>query len=177
MNTTPSTSPQLSLYAVAIPVLDRALANLHAVLEKAAAEATSRGYDPAVLLQARLFPDMFPLVRQVQIATDIAKGCGARLAGIEVPSWPDDETAFEALLARIDRTRFFLAGLDRGAIDAAADRSITLKLPRGSFSFNGLDYLQQFVLPNVYFHCTTTYNLLRHNGIPLGKMDFLGALN
>jgi uncharacterized protein len=166
----------MSLYAASIPVLDRALANLHALLAKAAAEAASRGFDPAVLLQSRLFPDMFPLVRQVQIATDIAKGCGARLAEVELPSWPDTETTFEELLARIERARAFLAILDAAAIDAAAERSITLKLARGSFSFTGTHYLQRFVLPNVFFHSATAYNLLRHNGIPLGKMDFLGPL-
>jgi hypothetical protein len=166
----------LSLHTASIPVLDRALANLHALLAKAAAEAASRGFDPAVLLQSRLFPDMFPLVRQVQIATDIAKGCGARLAGVEPPSWPDTETGFDELLARIDRARAYLQSLDAAAIDAALDRPITLKLARGSFEFTGLSYLQQFVLPNVFFHSATAYNLLRHNGIALGKADFLGPL-
>lgn len=167
----------LSLYTASIPVLDRALSNLHALLSKAAAEAESRGFDPAVLLRSRLFPDMFPLVRQVQITTDIAKGCGARLAGVELPSWPDTETSFDELLARIDRARAFLRALDVAAIDGAADRSITLKLGRGNFSFTGQSYLQQFVLPNVFFHSATAYNLLRHNGIGLGKADFLGSLD
>ena len=166
----------LSLYAAAIPVLDRALGNLHSILEKASTEAASRGFDPAVLLQSRLFPDMFPLVRQVQIATDIAKGGGARLAGIDPPSWPDTETSFDELLARIDRCRAFLQTLDQAAIDASVDREITLKLTRSSYVFSGRDYLQKFVLPNVFFHSATAYNLLRHNGIALGKADFLGPL-
>ncbi|ULQ47616.1 DUF1993 domain-containing protein [Flagellatimonas centrodinii] len=165
----------LSLYAAAVPPLSRALQNLKTVLGKAAAHAEAQGWDAAVLLQARLFPDMFPLVRQVQIATDMAKGCGARLTGAEVPSWPDDEIDFAGLQARIDRACELLAGLDPTAFDGAADRAITLKTPRGELAFTGLSYLQGFVLPNVYFHCTTAYNLLRHNGVPLGKRDFLGA--
>lgn len=165
----------LSLHAAAVPPLLRALQNLKAVLGKAATHAEAQGWDAAVLLQARLYPDMFPLVRQVQIATDMAKGCGARLTATEVPSWPDDETDFAGLQARIDRACTLLEDLDPAAFDGAADRAITLKTPRGELAFTGLTYLQGFVLPNVYFHCTTAYNLLRHNGVPLGKRDFLGA--
>ena len=166
---------QISMYRASVPVLARALRNLASVLRKGEAHATARNVDPAVLLGYRLAPDMFPLTRQVQIASDTAKGCVARLAGVDVPSYPDDETTFAQLLARIDRTIAFIEGFQPAQIDGSEDRSVTLKMRTGEINFQGLPYLFEFVLPNVYFHSTTAYAILRHCGVDLGKRDFLGA--
>ncbi|MDC7699504.1 DUF1993 domain-containing protein [Vogesella indigofera] len=165
----------LSMYQAAIPPLLRALNNLSAILDKTLLNAESRHFDAAVLLQARLAPDMFPFIRQVQIVTDTAKGCGARLAGVEVPSYPDTETSFAELQQRIAKTVLFLQGLPAAQFDGSDERDIVLKFPHQTMTFRGQDYLQYFVLPNFYFHLTTAYDILRHNGVPLGKADYLGA--
>ena len=165
----------LSMYQAAIPPLLRGLANLSAILDKAMLNAESRHVDAAVLLQARLAPDMFPLIRQVQIAADTAKGCGARLAGVEVPSYPDTETSVAELQQRIAKTVLFLQGLPAAQFDGSEGRDIVLKFPKQTLNFTGQDYLQFFVLPNFYFHLTTAYDILRHNGVPLGKADYLGG--
>jgi hypothetical protein len=165
----------ISMYRASAPVLARALRNLAAVLRKGEAHATQRTIDPSVLLGYRLAPDMFPLTRQVQIATDMAKGCVARLAGVEVPSYEDKETTFAELYARIDRTVAFIEGFQPGQIDGSEQRSVTLTTRGGELTFEGLSYLCEFVLPNVYFHCTAAYSILRHCGVELGKKDFLGA--
>ena len=165
----------LSMYQAAIPPLLRGLANLSAILDKALLSAESRHFDAAVLLQARLAPDMFPLIRQVQIVTDTAKGCGARLAGVEIPSYPDTETGFDELQQRLAKTISFLQGLPPAQFDGSEARDIVMKFPNQTLNFTGQDYLQYFVLPNFYFHLTTAYDILRHNGVPLGKGDYLGG--
>jgi hypothetical protein len=164
----------ISLYQVSVPVMTHFLGALRAVLVKAETQAATMKVEPAVLLQARLYPNMFPLVRQVQITTDTAKGAAARLAGLEVPSFPDTETTFPEVLARIDRTLAFLATVKPAQVDGQEERTIELKLGGQVRTFKGLPYLLEFVLPNFYFHATTAYAILRHNGIELGKSDFLG---
>ncbi len=165
----------MSMYTASVPLFTRALGALSAVLGKGAAFAEARKIEQAVLLQSRLAPDMFPLARQVQIASDTAKGCVARLAGVEVPSFPDTETSFAELQDRLARTLALVAGFTPAQIDGSEDKEIVLKFRTGEQRFTGLDYLSFFVLPNVYFHCTTAYDILRHNGVELGKRDFLGA--
>ena len=162
------------MYAQSIPFLDHNLKALSGVLTKAAAHCEAKKIDPAVLTGYRLYPDMFPFIRQVQIVCDFAKGCGARLAGIEVPSYADTEVTFADLQARIDKTRAFLATLKPAQFDGAATREIVLKLRGETMELSGNDYLFGFVLPNFYFHMTTAYNILRHNGVELGKTDFIG---
>tara|TARA_R110000787_G_scaffold55454_10_gene128082 strand:+ start:2266 stop:2772 length:507 start_codon:yes stop_codon:yes gene_type:complete len=164
----------LSMSQVAVPTLLRALANLQAVLGKAAAHCAEKKIDPSALVSFRLYPDMLPLSAQVQIATDMSKGCVARLAGIDAPKFVDDENSFEQLQARIDKTIAFIKDVDLSAIDGTEDKPIVMKTPRGELKFTGQNYLMNFVQPNVYFHATTVYNILRHNGVVLGKMDFLG---
>lgn len=163
------------LYDVAVPVFIRALTNLAAILKKGEAHAEARKFDAANLLASRLAPDMHPLTRQIQMASDAAKGAGARLSGGEVPSFPDTETTYPELHARIEKTIAYLKGLDRTAFDGAADREVVLKFPNGEMRFTGLQFLTGFALPNFFFHVTTAYNILRHNGVALGKMDFLGG--
>ena len=165
----------ISMYQASIPVLIKALTNLANILEKAENHAEAKKIDPVVLLQARLFPDMYPLTRQVQIATDVAKGCGARLAGQQPPSFEDNESTFADLQMRIAKTIAFLETFSPAQIDGSEEKTITLKVGRRDISFQGLPYLFEFVLPNVYFHTTTAYAILRHWGLELGKMDFLGA--
>ncbi|HSW11268.1 MAG TPA: DUF1993 family protein [Solimonas sp.] len=164
----------LSMYSASVPLFQRALGNLRNCLDKAAAHAEARKIDPAALLGFRLYPDMFPLSRQVQIAADMAKGCAARLAGVDVPKYEDNEASFAELAARIDKTLVFIGGFGAAQIDGSEDKPIQLKTPRGELNFSGQQYLQVFALPNVYFHCSTAYNILRHNGVELGKQDFLG---
>ncbi|MDH0896747.1 MULTISPECIES: DUF1993 domain-containing protein [unclassified Pseudomonas] len=164
----------LSLYQASVPQFVRMFGNLSAILDKAAAHAEARKIDPAVLLDARLAPDMHPLTRQVQIASDAAKGCAARLAGVEVPSFADTESSFAELQARIGRTLEFIGSLTPEQIDSGEGREIVLKVPGSELRFSGPDYLLHFVLPNFYFHVTTAYAILRHNGLEIGKMDYLG---
>ncbi len=165
---------KMSMYQASIPVFVRALNNLAAVLEKAAAHAEARRIDPAVLINARLYPDMFPLSKQVQIASDNAKGCAARLAGVEPPSYEDNETSFPDLIARLHKTVAYLQTFQPEQIDGSEDRAITLKTHQGMLTMSGAAYLNERVLPNVFFHCATAYGILRHNGVALGKDDFLG---
>lgn len=166
----------ISMYDFSIPVLTRALTNLSAILDKAGAHAVAKKFDSAVLAQARLFPDMHPLVRQVQFACDTAKGAAARLAGIEVPKHEDTEVTFADLKARIAKTVDFLKTVGAAQLKDAESRSIEIKFPNGSWKFTGLAYLNDFVLPNFYFHYGMIYALLRKSGIDVGKMDFLGAI-
>ncbi len=165
----------LTLYQASIPNFIRMLGNLSAILDKAAAHAEAKKIDPAIFVNARLAPDMFPLSRQFQIATDMAKGCAARLAGIEVPSYEDNETTFADLQARIAKTVAFLQSVSASQIDGNEDRKITLKFGSRELSFLGQAYLLDFVLPNFHFHLTTTYAILRHNGVEIGKKDYTGA--
>jgi hypothetical protein len=166
-----------SLSSASLPVLEIGLNALSAVLDKAAAHAATKKIEPAVLLAWRLAPDMFPLVRQVQVTADQAKNGAARLAGVEPPRYEDNETTIEELKARLAKTVAFLKTLDRQAIDAAGEREITFPLgPTNKGHMTGEDYLNHFVLPNFYFHRTAAYAILRHCGVEIGKRDFLGAI-
>lgn len=165
----------LSMYQISIPVFTRVLGNLSAILGKAAAHAEARKIDPSVFINSRLAPDMFALARQVQIASDTVKGCAARLAGVDIPSYADTETTFPELQERIAKTLAFVNTLTAAQIDGSESRTITIQLRGKEVQFPGLTYLTSFVLPNLYFHVTTAYAILRHNGVELGKMDFLGA--
>lgn len=164
----------ISMYQASVPVLTHTLKALRGVLAKAAAHVEAKKLDETALTTFRLYPDMFPLSRQVQIASDMAKGV-ARLAGIDPPAYEDNEKTFAELMARIDKTVEFLNTLQAAQIDGSETRVVTLKMRTGSMDFQGQDYLLGFVLPNVYFHCTTAYNILRHNGVEIGKRDFLGG--
>tara|TARA_B110000503_G_scaffold140094_1_gene230101 strand:+ start:8118 stop:8717 length:600 start_codon:yes stop_codon:yes gene_type:complete len=164
------------IYKCSKPVFVHHLKNLSVMLKKTAKNAKQRGIDPAVLLNSRLTPDMFPLARQVQIATDHAKGCCARLAGVESPVFADTETTFAELDDRIKHTLKFLAGLKASQFAGAETRDIILKLPIGTLSFAGSSYLNGWALPNFYFHYSAAYNILRHNGVGLGKGDYLGVM-
>ncbi|MDX5372454.1 MAG: DUF1993 domain-containing protein [Pseudomonadaceae bacterium] len=166
----------ISLYQASVPVFTRMFGNLSAILDKAQAYAEARKIDPAVLLNARLAPDMYPLTRQVQIASDAAKGCVARLAGVEVPSFADTESSFAELQARIAKTLDFIKDFTPAQIDSGEGREVVLKFPGAELKFKGEDYLLHFVLPNFYFHLTTAYAILRHNGLDIGKMDYLGRV-
>lgn len=166
---------QISMYDTLVPTADRMLGSLSAILDKAAVFAKNRNFDPSNLLNARLAPDMFALTRQVQIATDMVTRGAARLSGGEVQSTQDDETTIDELQARIAKAREAVNAIPAEKFAGAEDRQITITTRRGELSFNGLGYLRDFVLPNLYFHVTTTYAILRHNGVELGKVDFLGA--
>ncbi len=165
----------LSMYQASVPVFLRYLSNLSAILDKAAKFAEARKIDPSILVNARLAPDMFPLSRQIQIATDAAKGCSARLAGVEVPSFADTESTFPELQERIAKTVAFLKSLNAAQIDGSEQKQIHLKAGTRELDFKGQDYLLFFALPNLFFHITTAYDILRHNGLEIGKIDYLGA--
>ncbi|MEP6483086.1 MAG: DUF1993 domain-containing protein [Rudaea sp.] len=160
---------------ILIPSIDRSLKNLSVILDKGAAFAEKKQIEASVLTGSRLAPDMFPLSRQVQIACDIAKGAAARLSGTEIPKYEDTETTFPELKARVEKTLAFVNGIDAEKFKNAGEREIVLNTRRGDLTFTGMTYLLEFVLPNVYFHVTTTYIILRHNGVDLGKSDYLGA--
>lgn len=164
----------ISMYTASIPVFIRMFENLIRILGKAEAYARDRKIDPVVLVNYRLHPDMLPLSRQVQIATDIAKGCAARLAGAEPVRYEDNETTLEELQQRVRKTVVLLEGCSAAQIDGTEDREIHLTVGGQALSFRGLPYLLNFVLPNVFFHITTTYAILRHCGVDLGKADYLG---
>lgn len=165
----------ISIHQASVPVFIQGLKGLKGVLTKAAAVVEAKGWDPDALLKARLYPDMFPLIRQAQIATDFAKGCCARLAGAEVPAWDDVETSFAELIARIDRAIAYVEGLDPAAFAGAEDRDITLTRRGETSVVKGLVYFQTQAMPNFFFHITTAYAILRHNGVEVGKRDFLGV--
>jgi uncharacterized protein len=166
-----------SVSNASIPVFEIGLAALSAILDKAAAHAAEKKIEPSVLLQSRLFPDMFPLVRQVQIASDQAKNGTSRLAAVEPPRYEDNETTIEQLKERLTRTLAYLKTLDAKKIDESADRDITFPLgPTNKGHMKGADYLNHFVLPNFYFHAAAAYAILRHCGVDIGKRDFLGAI-
>jgi len=165
----------LTMYQASIPSFLRMLANLSAILDKAAAHAEAKKIDPSIFVNARLTPNMFPLSRQVQIATDMVKGCAARLAGIEVPSYEDNESSFSELQARIEKTRVFLESVSAEQIDGSEDRKITVKFGSRELNFLGQAYLFDFVIPNFNFHLTTTYAILRHHGVEIGKKDYTGS--
>jgi hypothetical protein len=164
------------MYSMSVPVFVRILGNLSAILEKGAAYAEAKKFDAAVLVNARLFPDMFPLAAQVRIAGDYAKGATARLTDNEPPKYEDNETTFAELKARIARTLEYVQSHDPERFRGADERDIELRIRGQVHRFTGAHYLAQIVLPNFYFHVTTAYDILRHNGVELGKADFLGPL-
>jgi len=164
------------LYDVGIPGFLRGFKAMSAFLEKARAHADAEGIAHDVLLTARLYADMAPLTSQIQRASDAAKFAAARLAGIDAPAMPDTETSFDDLQARIAATVDFLNSVPRDVIDGREEADVELKTPSRSFQFKGRSYLLGFALPNFYFHVTTAYGILRHNGVPLGKMDYLGGI-
>lgn len=164
----------MQLYDITIPPLKHALTNLSKNLSKGEAYANNKKFDPDVLIQSRLIADMYPLVKQVQIATDMSKGAAARLTGIEIPQYEDNEQSFADCQARISKTIAFLESTTVEAFAGAEDRDIHLSIrDRVDVHFNGLEYVLKWVMPNVYFHCTTAYNIMRKNGVQLSKRDFL----
>ena len=164
----------LSLYDTSVPVFARGLGQLTFVLEKSLKHATANSIDPATLVDARLAPDMLTLAGQVQRASDASKLGSARIAGAPAPSFADNETSFEELLARIAKTQDFLKTVPRDAIDGHEDREVVIKAAGGEARFTAERYLLQFALPNFFFHVTTAYDVLRHKGMPIGKLDYLG---
>lgn len=165
----------MSLYASTLPQFTKTLRNLETWLDKAQAHATAKSFDASVLLSARLAPDQYPLTRQIQIACDEAKNTAARLAGREAPKHPDTESSFDELRARIKTVRAYLEGFRPEDLQGAEERAITLSFLPG-MTIRGEDYVIQLSLPNFYFHVTTAYAILRHNGVDLGKRDFIGSL-
>ena len=164
----------LSMYEASVPPFLQMLSSLSAILEKAEAHALSRKIEPSVLLNTRLTPDMFPLVRQVQLVTDFAKGAAGRLAGVELPKYDDTETSFTELKARIAKTADFLHSLKPAQIDGSETREITIPVGGQPRKFTGQNYLLRFALPNFYFHHTTAYAILRQCGVDIGKREYLG---
>lgn len=164
----------LTMYQASVPVFIKMLGNLERLLRKAEAHAKARKIDPSVLLNARLYPDMFALMRQIQLTADFAKGTTARLAGVEVPKFPDTETDFAGARARIQKTVKFVKTVKAAQIDGSETREIVLPIGGTPTKFKGQNYLLTFALPNFYFHAATAYAILRHSGIELGKRDFIG---
>ena len=164
----------MNIYDNTVPVLVHNLKSLSKFMRKAEKHCEDKKIDPAVMLGMRLAPDMFNLMRQAQLVTDFAKGCGARLGGVAVPSYADEETTFEGLQARIEKCIGFLESLDKAGFEGADSRELTLKLGGRDTTLTGKDYFNGAALPNFYFHLATAYNILRHNGVELGKGDFLG---
>lgn len=166
----------ISMYNSSVPVMIKMLGNLEAILDKAIAHAAARKIDDSAFVEARLFPDMFTFARQIRIATDMSKGAGARLAGIDIPKFEDNEKTLPELKARVRKAIDFLKTLTSTQIDGSEERAITITAGGKTLNFNGLDYLLTWVLPNFFFHVATAYNLLRHSGVEIGKMDFLGKV-
>jgi uncharacterized protein len=168
---------KISMYEASIPTFLHTLRNLKAILEKGIAHAEARKYDPNLLAATRLTADMLPLTRQIQIASDAAKGAAARLTGVDPPKFEDNETTMAELIARIDKTIDYLQGFKPEQFEGAEDKTITIQTPRQTFTFPGLIFLRHWALPNFFFHVTTAYGLLRHNGVELGKVDYLGKVS
>jgi len=166
----------VSMYTQSVPVFVKMLTNLSGILDKTAQHCAERKIDPAVLLGSRLYPDMFNLMRQVQIGCDFAKGAAARLVGVDVPKYEDSETTTDELKARIAKTIAFIQSLPEAQFAGSEGRTITIPMRGEQKSFVGLNYLNNIVLPNFYFHLATAYGILRHNGVPLGKADFTGPI-
>ncbi|MDP2228807.1 MAG: DUF1993 domain-containing protein [Moraxellaceae bacterium] len=164
-----------STFAASVPVFHQTLTSLSALLEKADAHAEAAGISVSELLEARLAPDMFHFTRQIQIACDHAKGCTARLAGIDIPKFEDTEKTVAELQARIAKTQAFIASVTPEQFEGAEERDIKLVFPWASYDFSGARYLTYWALPNFFFHASTAYNILRHQGVAIGKADFLGA--
>ena len=164
-----------SMYSASAPVFKQILGSLSAIIDKAEAHALAKKIEPDALLQARLFPDMFPFARQVQIACDFAKGAAARLGGVEAPKYDDTEVSFADLKERIAKTLAFVASVPQDGIEASADRDITTGSGEKTKQWKGQTYLIHYALPHFYFHATTAYDILRHNGVEIGKKDFVGS--
>ena len=165
----------ISMYQASVPRFANALKNLSAILDKAQAHCEAKKIEPAVLLGSRLYPDMFPLLRQIQIASDGAKGPIARLAGVEIPKYEDTEETIADLKARLAKTIDFISSIKPAQIDGTEDKDIHLKLGPREVDWKGMQYLLGFALPNFYFHVVTAYDILRHNGVEIGKRDFIGT--
>ena len=165
----------LSMHRASVTVFKQMLSNLDAILDKAKVYAETRKIDPNALLTARLAPDMFHLIKQVQVASDQSKGCVARLAGIDPPKYEDNEQTFADLKARIAKTIAFFDSIKPEQIDGSEDRKVVLTLGGQEYPFKGADYLLGYATPNVYFHVTAAYMILRHNGLEIGKRDFIGG--
>ncbi|QJU59490.1 DUF1993 domain-containing protein [Sphingomonas sp. AP4-R1] len=166
----------ISMYQVSVPMFVRAFNALSAVIEKGEAHAAATGLDPADIFAVRLAPDMLPFPKQIQIASDMAKGGVARLAGLTPPSWADDEADLPALRARLAKTVAYLESIPADQVDGSEEKDITLKAGQNEYHFKGQAYLLHFVIPNVFFHLTTAYGLLRQKGVEIGKRDFLGGI-
>jgi len=167
---------KISVPALSVDIFTHTLGSLSAVLEKGSALAVQKKFDSAILVTSRLAPDMLPLSRQVQIACDTAKKGAARLAGVDAPVFEDSEKTIEELRTRIARTIDFLKTLPASAFDGCEDRDIRVPAGERTLEFKGLSYLQRWILPNLFFHVTTAYNILRHNGVEIGKRDYLGSI-
>ena len=165
----------IEIYDQVVPVMQRMISNMSAILQKAESYAQARKIDPPALLQARLAPDMFTFTRQVQIATDFVKSAPSRLTGVEPPRWEDNEQTFAELQARLQRALDYVGSFKREQFAGAESRAIEFKTPTRTLNFNGKDYLLNFALPNFYFHLTMAYAILRHNGLEIGKLDYLGG--
>jgi hypothetical protein len=165
----------ISMHAASSPIFVRALSNMLSWLDIAEAHAKERDFDANNYLALRFAPDMLPFTSQVQVASDVAKRCVARLAQVEAPAWEDDEVTLDELRARINKTIAYVESLSADEINKSADLEISFPLPSGALQFTGESFLQSFAIPNFYFHVTQAYTLLRHAGVKLGKMDFLGA--
>lgn len=166
----------LAMYDISIPTFVRMLVNLSALLQKGAAYSTAKKIDATILPASRLFPDMLPLTKQVQIATDSAKGCAARLAGQQPPVYEDSEKTLDELIARVQKTIDYLNTFNPLQINGSETRDIELKVGSYELKFSGRDYLERFAMPNFYFHVVTAYNILRHNGVDIGKQEYLGKI-
>lgn len=166
---------KISMYQASVPTFIRMLNNLATILDKGAAHAEAKKIDPSVLINARLYPDMLPLARQVQIAGDTAKGAAARLAGLEPPKYEDTEATFADLKGRIQKTVAYLNGFKPEQIDGSDEKTVTLQIRNNPVTFQGMPYLFNNAVPNFFFHVTTAYDILRHCGVELGKADFLGT--
>jgi hypothetical protein len=166
----------LSMYQASVPAYTQMLKSLSAVLKKGEAHCEAKKIDPSVFVTARLYPDMAPLSRQIQIATDQVKGGLARLAGSEPPSWPDTETTFADLQARIQKALDYAAGIKPEQVDGSENKDVKLKVGPNEMTFKGQQFLINFSLPNFYFHVVTAYDILRHNGVEIGKRDFMGGI-
>ena len=164
----------VSMYEASAPRFVNVLKNLSAILDKAQAHAAAKKIDPTVMLTARLFPDMLPFTRQVQIACDHAKGAVARLAGLEIAAYEDKEQSFEDLKTRIAKTIAYVETVKAGQLDGSEERQISFKVGGRDMTFKGMTYLLGYAQPNFYFHVVTAYNILRHNGVEIGKRDYIG---
>jgi uncharacterized protein len=163
----------ISIYDIAVPVFRQHLDALDAIIDKLAAHAAARKIEPSVFLTARLYPDMFAFTRQVQIATDAAKGAAARLSGQAIPSYPDTETTIPELKERIAKTLAYVGSINPEQMQGADTKRLTIKIGPNELELTGLDFLLHHALPNFFFHCTTAYDILRHNGLEIGKRDYM----